>query len=175
MLHNKDTNCTQTTDFFPIQVQHHVGLFQECQLCFWCRLKSTGLWGQHKKVKPLTCLIGSGLFRTPLSTCLQKVHTSDLQGLTWSQSTILLNQARVHLHLLFAGFPCMDLMALEEEPPPRKGQEIQFWPLERTKEVGRVTPAAVEILHRVYLENGQVGRRHYCCNLFPTFLHTGYA
>lgn len=52
----------------------------------------------------------------------------------------------------------MDLLALEGEPPPKAGQEMKFWPLGRSGEVGKVTPAAVEILHRVYLKDGQVGR-----------------
>ncbi|KAJ6661547.1 hypothetical protein lerEdw1_014457 [Lerista edwardsae] len=67
-----------------------------------------------------------------------------------------------------AGFPCMDLLALEEEPPPRAGQEMKFWPLGRSREVGKVTPAAVEILHRVYLKDGQVGRK--VCQSLPSLL-----
>ncbi|KAL8181535.1 UNVERIFIED_CONTAM: hypothetical protein K2H54_005430, partial [Gekko kuhli] len=55
-----------------------------------------------------------------------------------------------------AGFPHMDLMALGEEPPPRAGEDVEFWLLGRTREAGKVTPAAVEILHRLYLKDGQV-------------------
>ncbi|XP_042321161.1 nicotinate phosphoribosyltransferase [Sceloporus undulatus] len=55
-----------------------------------------------------------------------------------------------------AGFPCMDLMALEEESPPRAGQEVMFWPLGRTGEAGKLTPTAVETLHCVYFKDGQV-------------------
>nr|XP_056710600.1 nicotinate phosphoribosyltransferase [Euleptes europaea] len=55
-----------------------------------------------------------------------------------------------------AGFPCMDLMALEEESPPKAGKEVEFWLLGRTKETGKITPTAVEILHRLYLKDGQV-------------------
>ncbi|XP_053101645.1 nicotinate phosphoribosyltransferase isoform X2 [Hemicordylus capensis] len=63
-----------------------------------------------------------------------------------------------------AGFPCMDLLALEEESPPRAGQEVEFWPLGGAEGAGKVTPAAVEILHRVYLKNGQV------CQPLPSLL-----
>ncbi|XP_015278228.1 PREDICTED: nicotinate phosphoribosyltransferase [Gekko japonicus] len=54
-----------------------------------------------------------------------------------------------------AGFPHMDLMALEEEPPPRAGEEVEFCLLGRTREARKVTPTAVEILHRLYLKDGQ--------------------
>uniref|UniRef100_A0A670I8U2 Nicotinate phosphoribosyltransferase n=2 Tax=Podarcis muralis TaxID=64176 RepID=A0A670I8U2_PODMU len=54
------------------------------------------------------------------------------------------------------GFPCMDLMTLEMEPPPRAGQEVDFWLVGTTQEAGKVTPSAVEMLNRVYLKDGQV-------------------
>ncbi|XP_077207439.1 nicotinate phosphoribosyltransferase isoform X1 [Paroedura picta] len=55
-----------------------------------------------------------------------------------------------------AGFPCMDLMSLEDELPPRAGEEAEVRLLGRGKESRKVTPAAVEILHRLYLRDGQV-------------------
>ncbi|XP_062987278.1 nicotinate phosphoribosyltransferase isoform X2 [Elgaria multicarinata webbii] len=55
-----------------------------------------------------------------------------------------------------AGFPCLDLMALQDESPPRAGQEVAFWPLERAVKAGTLIPAAVQILHRVYFKDGQV-------------------
>nr|XP_034981700.1 nicotinate phosphoribosyltransferase isoform X1 [Zootoca vivipara] len=55
-----------------------------------------------------------------------------------------------------AGFPCMDLMTLEKEPPPRAGQEVDFWLVGTTQEAGKMTPSAVEMLNRVYLKDGQV-------------------
>ncbi|XP_044309168.1 nicotinate phosphoribosyltransferase [Varanus komodoensis] len=63
-----------------------------------------------------------------------------------------------------AGFPCMDLMALEEEPPPEAGQEVEFWPLEQATEAAKITPAAVETLYRVYFQDGQV------CQLLPSLV-----
>ncbi|XP_077207440.1 nicotinate phosphoribosyltransferase isoform X2 [Paroedura picta] len=54
------------------------------------------------------------------------------------------------------GFPCMDLMSLEDELPPRAGEEAEVRLLGRGKESRKVTPAAVEILHRLYLRDGQV-------------------
>nr|XP_028591861.1 nicotinate phosphoribosyltransferase-like [Podarcis muralis] len=50
----------------------------------------------------------------------------------------------------------MDLMTLEMEPPPRAGQEVDFWLVGTTQEAGKVTPSAVEMLNRVYLKDGQV-------------------
>uniref|UniRef100_A0A8D0GL87 nicotinate phosphoribosyltransferase n=1 Tax=Sphenodon punctatus TaxID=8508 RepID=A0A8D0GL87_SPHPU len=63
-----------------------------------------------------------------------------------------------------AGFPFMDLMALEEEPPLRARQEVEFWILGRTEETGKVTPTAIEILHRVYFKDGQI------CQTLPSLL-----
>ncbi|XP_020633460.3 nicotinate phosphoribosyltransferase isoform X1 [Pogona vitticeps] len=54
------------------------------------------------------------------------------------------------------GFPCMDLMALEDESPPKAGQEVAFWSLGETQEAGTLVPTTVEILHRPYFKDGQV-------------------
>ncbi|ETE61820.1 Nicotinate phosphoribosyltransferase, partial [Ophiophagus hannah] len=53
-----------------------------------------------------------------------------------------------------AGFPCMDLMALEEESAPEAGQEVEYWSLGGTEKAGKVIPSAVEILHLVYFKDG---------------------
>ncbi|XP_026571814.1 nicotinate phosphoribosyltransferase [Pseudonaja textilis] len=63
-----------------------------------------------------------------------------------------------------AGFPCMDLMALEEESAPEAGQEVEYWSLGGTEKAGKVIPSAVEILHLVYFKDGQV------CRSLPTLL-----
>uniref|UniRef100_A0A8C5RQ35 Nicotinate phosphoribosyltransferase n=1 Tax=Laticauda laticaudata TaxID=8630 RepID=A0A8C5RQ35_LATLA len=63
-----------------------------------------------------------------------------------------------------AGFPCMDLMALEEESAPEAGQEVEYWSLGGTESAGKVIPSAVEILHLVYFKDGQV------CRSLPTLL-----
>ncbi|XP_015678848.1 nicotinate phosphoribosyltransferase [Protobothrops mucrosquamatus] len=55
-----------------------------------------------------------------------------------------------------AGFPCMDLMALEEEAAPEIGQEVEFRPLTTSEKAGKVVPASVEILHLVYFKDGQI-------------------
>ncbi|XP_074842672.1 nicotinate phosphoribosyltransferase-like isoform X3 [Carettochelys insculpta] len=54
-----------------------------------------------------------------------------------------------------AGLAFMDLMALEAEPPPTAGQEVAVCMLGRSGEARRVTPTAVEILHRPYFKDGQ--------------------
>ena len=50
----------------------------------------------------------------------------------------------------------MDLMALEDERPPKAGQEVAFWSLGETEEAGTLVPTTVEILHRPYFKDGQV-------------------
>ncbi|NXC30578.1 PNCB phosphoribosyltransferase, partial [Campylorhamphus procurvoides] len=55
-----------------------------------------------------------------------------------------------------AGHPFMDLMALEEEPPPRAGQEVAIRVLGNLGEATTVVPAVVEPLHRLYFRDGQV-------------------
>ncbi|XP_067416180.1 nicotinate phosphoribosyltransferase isoform X2 [Emydura macquarii macquarii] len=63
-----------------------------------------------------------------------------------------------------AGLAFMDLLALEEECPPGAGQEVAVHLLGRREEARRVTPAAVEILHRTYFQDGQV------CQALPSLL-----
>ncbi|NWR95773.1 PNCB phosphoribosyltransferase, partial [Furnarius figulus] len=55
-----------------------------------------------------------------------------------------------------AGHPFMDLMALEEEPSPRAGQEVAIRVLGCLGEATTVVPAVVEPLHRLYFRDGQV-------------------
>ncbi|XP_068019324.1 nicotinate phosphoribosyltransferase isoform X2 [Melanerpes formicivorus] len=55
-----------------------------------------------------------------------------------------------------AGHPFMDLMALEEEPSPRAGQELEIRVLGRLGETCKVVASAVEPLHRTYFKDGQL-------------------
>ncbi|NXL33198.1 PNCB phosphoribosyltransferase, partial [Glaucidium brasilianum] len=55
-----------------------------------------------------------------------------------------------------AGQPFMDLMALEEEPSPREGQELMIRVLGQLGETSKVVPTTVEPLHRTYFRDGQV-------------------
>ncbi|NXL91927.1 PNCB phosphoribosyltransferase, partial [Alectura lathami] len=55
-----------------------------------------------------------------------------------------------------AGHPFMDLMTLEDEPSPSAGQELVVHVLGRRGEATKVTPSAVEPLHRTYFRDGQV-------------------
>ncbi|XP_074754427.1 nicotinate phosphoribosyltransferase [Athene noctua] len=55
-----------------------------------------------------------------------------------------------------AGHPFMDLMALEEEPSPRAGQELAIRILGQLAEISKVVPTTVEPLHRTYFRDGQV-------------------
>ncbi|NWZ22862.1 PNCB phosphoribosyltransferase, partial [Asarcornis scutulata] len=55
-----------------------------------------------------------------------------------------------------AGHPVMDLMALEDEPAPKAGQELVAHVLGRRGEATKVRPSTVEPLHRTYFRDGQV-------------------
>ncbi|XP_032037901.1 nicotinate phosphoribosyltransferase [Aythya fuligula] len=55
-----------------------------------------------------------------------------------------------------AGHPVMDLMALEDEPAPKAGQELVAHVLGRRGEATKVLPSTVEPLHRTYFRDGQV-------------------
>ncbi|XP_075271554.1 nicotinate phosphoribosyltransferase isoform X2 [Opisthocomus hoazin] len=55
-----------------------------------------------------------------------------------------------------AGHPFMDLMALEEEPSPSAGQELEIRVLGQLGETSKVVPTTVEPLHRTYFRDGQV-------------------
>uniref|UniRef100_K7FQU5 Nicotinate phosphoribosyltransferase n=1 Tax=Pelodiscus sinensis TaxID=13735 RepID=K7FQU5_PELSI len=63
-----------------------------------------------------------------------------------------------------AGLAFMDLMALETEPPPQAGREVSVRLLGWHEEARRVTPMAVETLHRTYFKDGQV------CQALPSLL-----
>lgn len=55
-----------------------------------------------------------------------------------------------------SGQPLLDLMALEEEPPPEIGKEVKIYELGKNMETQTVTPLRAELLHRVYFKNGQL-------------------
>ncbi|NWI52280.1 PNCB phosphoribosyltransferase, partial [Calyptomena viridis] len=55
-----------------------------------------------------------------------------------------------------AGHPFMDLMALEEEPAPKAGQELRIRILGSLGETSKVIPSFVEPLQRIYFRDGQV-------------------
>uniref|UniRef100_A0A8C0J664 Nicotinate phosphoribosyltransferase n=1 Tax=Chelonoidis abingdonii TaxID=106734 RepID=A0A8C0J664_CHEAB len=117
--------------------------------------------------------IGTNLVTCPLQPslgCVYKVTSS--VGYSLTRGIIALNpsthtpltwEANVCLRFL-AGLAFMDLMALEEEPPPRAGQEVAVLLLGRSEVARRVTPTAVEILHRTYFKDGQV------CQALPSLL-----
>ncbi|XP_020850979.1 nicotinate phosphoribosyltransferase isoform X1 [Phascolarctos cinereus] len=57
------------------------------------------------------------------------------------------------------GAPVLDLLQLEEEPPPQTGQELRVWPLDVSGGDCRsltLTPASLEPLHRLYFHLGQM-------------------
>ncbi|XP_068094006.1 nicotinate phosphoribosyltransferase isoform X2 [Hyperolius riggenbachi] len=51
--------------------------------------------------------------------------------------------------------PLMDLLALEDEPPPEIGKEVKIYDLGNT-ETETVTPIRAEQLHRVFFKHGQL-------------------
>lgn len=67
----------------------------------------------------------------------------------------------VHIPALFfiPDQPLLDLMALEDEPPPEIGKEVKIYELGKNTETQTVTPLRAELLHRIYFKNGQVRRR----------------
>ncbi|KAM9308484.1 nicotinate phosphoribosyltransferase [Gastrophryne carolinensis] len=52
--------------------------------------------------------------------------------------------------------PLLDLMALEEEPPPELGKEVKIYELGKNSHTQMVTPKRAELLHRVCFKNGRV-------------------
>ncbi|XP_072007126.1 nicotinate phosphoribosyltransferase isoform X1 [Engystomops pustulosus] len=50
----------------------------------------------------------------------------------------------------------LDLMTLEEEPPPELGKEVKVYELGRGADNECVTPIRAESLHRLYFQHGQV-------------------
>ncbi|XP_069477861.1 nicotinate phosphoribosyltransferase [Ambystoma mexicanum] len=60
------------------------------------------------------------------------------------------------------GHPFLDLMAVEDEPPPPVGQEIELHVLGSLEESKKVTPGSIEVLHRVCFKDGQI------CEILPS-------
>nr|XP_023958390.2 nicotinate phosphoribosyltransferase isoform X2 [Chrysemys picta bellii] len=115
--------------------------------------------------------IGTNLVTCPLQPSLGcvyklvKVHGCPKLKLTEDEEKMTIPGSKVVYRLSNAtGLAFMDLMALEEEPPPRAGQEVAVRLLGRSEEARRVTPTAVEILHRTYFKDGQV------CQVLPGLL-----
>ncbi|XP_056378917.1 LOW QUALITY PROTEIN: nicotinate phosphoribosyltransferase [Hyla sarda] len=52
--------------------------------------------------------------------------------------------------------PLLDLMTLEDEPPPELGKEVKVYELGRNAENECVTPIRAEFLHHTYFQHGQV-------------------
>nr|XP_008119115.1 PREDICTED: nicotinate phosphoribosyltransferase [Anolis carolinensis] len=116
--------------------------------------------GTHLVTCPLQPTLGCVYKLVEVNGCPRLKVTEDEEKMTLPGSKV------VYRLWDAAGFPCMDLMALEKEPPPKAGQEITFRPLGRTKEAGKVTPAAVETLHQLYFKDGQV------CQPLPSLAET---
>ncbi|XP_053322433.1 nicotinate phosphoribosyltransferase [Spea bombifrons] len=55
-----------------------------------------------------------------------------------------------------AGQPLLDLMALEDEPPPEAEKEVKVYRLGKNTETERVASARVERLHHLVFKNGQL-------------------
>ncbi|NXS57752.1 PNCB phosphoribosyltransferase, partial [Brachypteracias leptosomus] len=81
-----------------------------------------------------------------------------------SHGATLVDLLQNHVLLTPAGHPFMDLMALEEEPSPRAGQELLIRVLGKLGETSKVVPTTVELLHRTYFRDGQV------CEPLPSLL-----
>ncbi|KAM9165519.1 nicotinate phosphoribosyltransferase isoform 2-T2 [Pangshura tecta] len=115
--------------------------------------------------------IGTNLVTCPLQPSLGcvyklvKVNGCSKLKLTEDEEKMTIPGSKVVYRLYAAtGLAFMDLMALEEEPPPRAGQEVAVCMLGRSEVARRVTPMAVEILHRTYFKDGQV------CQALPSLL-----
>ncbi|KAG8134042.1 hypothetical protein E2320_011782, partial [Naja naja] len=84
-----------------------------------------------------------------------------------------------------AGFPCMDLMALEEESAPEAGQEVEYWSLGGTEKAGKAhaqtsldklnpvhkrlqDPEAYQSVHAT-LSNSALNHMHLYTSLCVTF------
>ncbi|XP_061463082.1 nicotinate phosphoribosyltransferase [Rhineura floridana] len=106
--------------------------------------------GTHLVTCPLQTSLGCVYKLVEVKGCPRLKVTED------KEKTTLPGSKQVYRLWDAAGFPCMDLMSLEEEPPPRAGREVEFWLVGTNGKSGKVTPTAVEILHRVYLKDGQV-------------------
>uniref|UniRef100_A0A8C8S6Y0 Nicotinate phosphoribosyltransferase n=1 Tax=Pelusios castaneus TaxID=367368 RepID=A0A8C8S6Y0_9SAUR len=115
--------------------------------------------------------IGTNLVTCPLQSslgCVYKLVTVNgcpKLKLTEDEEKMTIPGSKVVYRLWdAAGLAFMDLMALEEEQPPRAGQAVAVHLLGRSNEARRVTPTAVEILHRIYFKDGQV------CQALPSLM-----
>ncbi|KAM9573977.1 nicotinate phosphoribosyltransferase [Guaruba guarouba] len=107
--------------------------------------------------------IGTNLVTCPLQPslgCVYKlveVNGSPCLKLTEDEEKMTIPGAKMIYRLSdAAGHPFMDLMALEEEPSPRAGQELAVRVLGQLGETSKVVAATVEPLHRTYFRDGQV-------------------
>ncbi|XP_062482936.1 nicotinate phosphoribosyltransferase [Pezoporus occidentalis] len=107
--------------------------------------------------------IGTNLVTCPLQPslgCVYKlveVNGSPCLKLTEDEEKMTIPGTKMIYRLSdAAGHPFMDLMALEEEPSPRAGQELVVRVLGQLGETSKVVPSAVEPLHRTYFRDGQV-------------------
>ncbi|KAM7176158.1 nicotinate phosphoribosyltransferase isoform 2-T2 [Macrochelys suwanniensis] len=115
--------------------------------------------------------IGTNVVTCPLQPSLGcvyklvKVNGCPKLKLTEDEEKMTIPGSKMAYRLYDAtGLAFMDLLALEEEPPARAGQEVAVCLLGRSEEARRVTPTAVEILHRTYFKDGQV------CQALPSLL-----
>ncbi|XP_037747812.1 nicotinate phosphoribosyltransferase isoform X3 [Chelonia mydas] len=116
--------------------------------------------------------IGTNVVTCPLQPSLGcvyklvKVNGRPKLKLTEDEEKMTIPGSKVVYRLYDAtGLAFMDLMALEEEPPAGAGQEVAVRLLGRSEEARRVTPMAVEILHRTYFKDGQQ-----VCQALPSLL-----
>ncbi|KAM7176163.1 nicotinate phosphoribosyltransferase isoform 7-T7 [Macrochelys suwanniensis] len=116
--------------------------------------------------------IGTNVVTCPLQPSLGcvyklvKVNGCPKLKLTEDEEKMTIPGSKMAYRLYDAtGLAFMDLLALEEEPPARAGQEVAVCLLGRSEEARRVTPTAVEILHRTYFKDGQQ-----VCQALPSLL-----
>ncbi|XP_025902920.1 nicotinate phosphoribosyltransferase [Nothoprocta perdicaria] len=107
--------------------------------------------------------IGTNLVTCPLQPSLGcvyklvKVNDSPCLKLTEDEEKMTIpGVKRVYRLYDAAGYPFMDLMALEEEPSPSAGQELTVHVLGHNGEARKVKATTVEALHRTYFRDGQV-------------------
>ncbi|KAM6349538.1 nicotinate phosphoribosyltransferase [Podargus strigoides] len=107
--------------------------------------------------------VGTNLVTCPLQPslgCIYKlveVNGSPCLKLTEDEQKMTIPGTKTIYRLYdAAGHPFMDLMALEEEPSPKLGQELVVRVLGRLGETSKVVPTTVEPLHRTYFKDGQV-------------------
>ncbi|XP_010184282.1 PREDICTED: nicotinate phosphoribosyltransferase [Mesitornis unicolor] len=107
--------------------------------------------------------VGTNLVTCPLQPslgCVYKlveVNGSPCLKLTEDEEKMTIPGTKTIYRLYDAdGHPFMDLMALEEEPSPVAGQELEIHVLGQLGESSKVMPTTVEPLHRTYFRDGQV-------------------